>query len=146
MKQMAFRSGSISIKNHQKIAHHRCGSIVLIPMVFLILSLAVIGVLLKQTSIEHKQLKKEHYQLQSLWLADAAAQRAVVKLGTQPDYDGEIWKLLPEEINGEFPGEVHIEIDRSQKDKNIVTIRIEASYPIKIAEKSQSHKGMADSA
>lgn len=131
--QMTFQSNIIS--KYQKTLCHRRGTVVLVPMLCLILSLTIIGVLLKQTSIEHKQLKKEQYRLQSIWLTDAAAQRAAVKLGSQPDYHGELWRLLPEEIGGEFPGEVSIEIDRNEKNKNLITIRTIASYPIKMTER-----------
>ncbi len=132
---MTLKSRSKINREYQKTLCHRHGTVVLVPMLCLVLSLTIIGVLLKQTSIEHKQLKKEQYRLQSVWLTDAAAQRATVKLDSQPDYHGEIWRLLPEEIGGNFPGEVSIEIDRNEKNKKLITIRTIADYPIKMAER-----------
>tara|TARA_R110002095_G_scaffold191683_2_gene169323 strand:- start:2613 stop:3074 length:462 start_codon:yes stop_codon:yes gene_type:complete len=114
---------------------NRRGTIVLIPMVCLILSLAVIGELLKQSSIEIKQLKKEQQYLQASWLADAAAQRAVGKLSHQENYAGETWVLPPEEIGGRFPGEVIIEIMRDKQNDKSITIRTQASYPAKVTER-----------
>tara|TARA_R110002095_G_scaffold215335_1_gene209230 strand:- start:73456 stop:73809 length:354 start_codon:yes stop_codon:yes gene_type:complete len=104
-------------------------------MICLVLSLAVIGGLLKQTSIELKQLKKEQYLIQANWLADAAAQRAVRKLRSQQNYIGETWNVLPEEIGGEFPGSVVIEINQSSQNNQSLTIRTLASYPSKVTER-----------
>lgn len=131
MKQKMLKSRSNSSRKQQNQRYARSGSAVLIPMVCLVLSLTIIGELLKQSSIEHKQLIKEQYRLQSIWLADAAAQRAAVKLSHQPDYKGETWTLSPEEIGGKYPGEVFIKIDRNQKNNKLITIRTEASYPAK---------------
>lgn len=114
---------------------HRRGTIVLIPMICLVLSLAVIGTLLKQTSIELKQLKKERYQIQANWLADAAGQRAVLKLRNQRYYTGETWSLSSEEIGGKFSGIVEIEIDRNPQNSQSITIRTLASYPAKVTER-----------
>lgn len=129
------KSRSNISEKQQGVKTNRSGSVVLIPMICLVLSLAIIGELLKQSSIELKQLKKEQYRLQSIWLADAAAQRAITKLSNQTNYDGEIWKLLPEDIGGEFPGEVLIEIDRGIQKNNSITIRTTASYPTKVTER-----------
>ncbi|QDT30460.1 hypothetical protein Enr10x_58260 [Gimesia panareensis] len=111
--------------------HHRRGSFVLIPMLCLILALAVIGEILKQTTIETGQLKQQHFQLQSSWLADAAAQRAVTKLAQNPDYEGEIWKTQPEEMGQDYPGEVVIKVQKNRQMESSVIIRTEASYPVK---------------
>ncbi|QDU06807.1 hypothetical protein [Gimesia aquarii] len=135
MKQITDHSRSNISEKQQGGKTNRGGSVVLIPMICLVLSLTIIGELLKQSSIEIKQLKKEQYRLQSIWLADAAAQRAITKLSNQTDYDGEIWTLLPEDIGGEFPGEVLIEIDRSIQKNNSIIIRTTASYPAKSTER-----------
>ena len=118
-----------SIKERRNLGTKRIGTIVLLPMICLALSLAIIGELLQQTSIELKQLKKGQYHLQANWLADAGAQRAVEKLTSQQKYSGETWRLQPEEIGGKFPGEVIIQIIRSNKNNKFITIRTQASYP-----------------
>ncbi|QDT94726.1 hypothetical protein [Gimesia aquarii] len=135
MKQITDHSRSNISEKRQGGKTNRGGSVALIPMICLILSLTIIGELLKQSSTEIKQLKKEQYRLQSIWLADAAAQRAITKLNNQTDYDGEMWSLSPEDIGGEFPGEVLIEIDRSIQKNNSITIRTTASYPAKSTER-----------
>lgn len=135
MKQIRDHSRSNISEKQQGNKTNRAGSVVLIPMICLVLSLTIIGELLKQSSIEIKQLKKVQYRLQSSWLADAAAQRAITKLNNQTDYDGEMWSLSPEDIGGEFPGEVLIEIDRSIQKNNSMTIRTTASYPAKSTER-----------
>lgn len=120
---------------YQAYRVNRRGTIILIPMICLVLSLAIIGELLQQTSIELKQLKKGQYHLQSNWLADAAAQRAVEKLIHQQNYAGETWKLPAEEIGGKFPGEVIIEIKRTTSNSQSLTIRTLASYPANAVER-----------
>lgn len=131
MKQKTVIPGSNICEQRQPRWIQRRGTIVLIPMLCLVLSLAVIGGLLKQTSIELKQLKKEQYLTQANWLADAAAQRAVRKLREEQNYTGETWTLLPEEIGGKFPGSIVIEINRSPQNNQSITIRTLASYPSK---------------
>ncbi|MDF1744711.1 MAG: hypothetical protein P1V19_13530 [Gimesia sp.] len=124
-----------SIKKLQNSRTKRGGSVVLIPMICLILALAIIGELLQQTSIELKQLKKGQHHLQANWLADAAAQRAVEKLSQQQKYAGETWKIQPAEIGGTFPGEVIIEIVRTNPNSKSLTIRTLASYPANAIER-----------
>ncbi len=124
-----------SIKKRQNSKTKRSGSVVLIPMVCLILALAIVGDLLQQTSIELKQLKKGQHHLQANWLADAAAQRAAEKLSHQQNYTGETWKVHPAEIGGTFPGEVIIEIVRTNSNSKSLTIRTLASYPANVVER-----------
>ncbi len=135
MKQNKCKPISICKASRKNRRFYRRGTIVLIPMVCLILSLAIIGELLKQSSVELKQLKKEQQYLQAIWLADAAAQRAVENLSSQENYAGETWVLPPEEIGGRFPGEVIIEIMRDKQNDKSITIRTQASYPAKVAER-----------
>ena len=131
MKQKTVNHRSITREQQQPCLTHRRGTIVLIPMLCLVLSLAVIGGLLKQTSIELKQLKKEQFLIQANWLADAAAQRAARKLREEQNYTGETWTVLPEELGGKFPGSIVIEINRSPQNNQPITIRTLASYPSK---------------
>lgn len=129
MKQIINHSGSRLCASCCESHLKRRGAIVLIPMLCLILALAVIGGLLKQTSIELKQLKKEQYLVQANWLANAAAQRAVIELENQKNYTGETWNLSPEQITGTLPGSVKIEIQPSEIKDQSVIIRTIASYP-----------------
>lgn len=108
----------------------RRGSFVLIPMLCLVLALAVIGEILKQSTIETRQLKKQQYQIQAIWLADAAAQRAVSRMNQDPEYTGEVWQLKPEESGLPYPGEVVIKVKKNRQMLPSVEIRTEASYPL----------------
>ncbi len=111
-------------------SRQRRGSFVLIPMLCLVLALAVIGEILKQSTIETRQLKKQHFQLQATWLADAAAQRAVARLNQDLEYTGEVWQLKPEESGLPYPGEVVIKVEKNRQMLSSVEIRTEASYPL----------------
>ncbi|MFK7777762.1 MAG: hypothetical protein QM501_06520 [Gimesia sp.] len=125
----------ISIRGRRNRKTNRRGTIILLPMICLVLALAIIGELLQQTSMELKQIKKGQHHLQAVWLADAAAQRAAKKLSHQQNYAGETWKLQPAEIGGMLPGEVIIEIERTNQKNNFITIRTLASYPANTMER-----------
>lgn len=134
MKSMV--RNSAFTRDHQSGLHNRKGAVVIIPLVCLILALAIIGELLKQTSIELKQIKKSQHHLQATWLADAAAQRTVRKLKENSTYTGETWLISAQETGSHFPGEVVIEIDRATKqNQSTILIRTKASYPAKASER-----------
>ncbi|WP_417386908.1 hypothetical protein [Gimesia sp.] len=134
MKSMVHKSSFD--RDHQSGFHDRKGAVVVIPLVCLILALAIIGELLKQTKIELNQLKKSQHHLQATWLADAAVQRTIRKLRDNVSYSGETWLISPQEIGSTFPGEVIIEIDReSKQNQNIILIHTKASYPAQASER-----------
>ena len=117
---------SLLPQNDKRRNHFRKGAVVIIPLVCLILTLAIIGELLKQTSIELNQLKKSQHNLQAIWLSEAAVQRTVNRLTED----------LTQEIGGPYPGEVVIEIDRALiQDQSMILIRTKASYPAKAIER-----------
>ncbi|MEQ8636806.1 hypothetical protein [Gimesia maris] len=127
---------SLLPQNDKRRNHFRKGAVVIIPLVCLILTLAIIGELLKQTSIELNQLKKSQHNLQAIWLSEAAVQRTVNRLKEDLTYSGETWQISSQEIGGPYPGEVVIEIDRALiQDQSIILIRTKASYPAKAIER-----------
>lgn len=127
---------SVHPQNYKRRIHFRKGAVVIIPLVCLILTLAIIGELLKQTSIELNQLKKSQHNLQATWLSEAAVQRTVKRLKEDLTYSGETWLISPQEIGGIYPGEVVIEIDRdSKQDQSTILIRTKASYPANAIER-----------
>ncbi|HBL47633.1 hypothetical protein [Gimesia sp.] len=117
-------------QNHNLIPGSRKGAVIIIPLVCLILALAVVGELLKQTSLEINQLKKSQFHLQATWLGEAAVQRTVRRLKENMDYSGEVWQISSEEMGGVYPGEVIIEIERnSEQNQSTILVRTKASYP-----------------
>lgn len=132
----SINQNSVFSQNSKSKFPLRKGAVVIIPLVCLILTLAIIGELLKQTSIELNQLKKSQQHLQATWLAEAAAQRTIRKLNENMTYSGETWLISPQEIGGTFSGEVVIELDRdSEQDHSTILIRTKASYPAKAVER-----------
>lgn len=131
MKQYPTVPDINSMRLRRPPGRQRRGSFVLIPMLCLVLALAVIGEIMQQATIETRQLRKQHYQLQATWLANAAAQRAVFMLNQDPDYAGEVWQLEPEETGLDYPGEVVIKVEKSKQMQTSIEIRTEASYPLK---------------
>ena len=105
------------------------GAIVLIPLVCLVLCAGCHwGASTAIVYLSSSNLKKGQHHLQAIWLADAAAQRAVDKLSHPAEImPGETWALsTSEEIGGAFPGEVIID-DCSYKPKRCKSLTIRAS-------------------
>ena len=100
-----------------------------LPLVLICIAIAMLigTALINATLINYQHTRVAEQQMQSLWLADSAVQRAIYKLRESPDYSGETWEVTAAELGGQFDGIVTIDVvAQDQGGKKIV---VEAVYP-----------------
>jgi hypothetical protein len=105
------------------------GAVLVVALVCLLI-VATIGASLVQTLLlQHRQRLQERHQLQALWLAESAVQRAVARLATSADYRGETWQIDSQTLQTEWPGVAAIEVEPFPGDPARRRIVVAARYP-----------------
>jgi type II secretory pathway pseudopilin PulG len=126
-----FRTASQQIPTPLR-AHNskaRRGFTLMLALVCLLV-VAIIGAATVQALLrEHKQLQQQQLRDQTFWVAESAIGRAVARLGADAEYTGETWQIAAEEVDGEWPAEAVIRVERVETDQSTRRIFITAHYP-----------------
>ena len=72
---------------------NRRGTILVVALTTLLVVTLVAGAVLRGYLQSYRQLRREQDRLQAQWLADSALARAAIRLGADPKYAGETWKV-----------------------------------------------------
>ena len=80
-----------------------------------------------QASLRHRRQMNTHWRLeQTRWLLDAGLSRAISKLQTNPDYEGETWSLDRALVRHEVARvTIGVSQDKENPDFRIVRLRAE---------------------
>jgi hypothetical protein len=113
-----------------KIVFHRRSGAVLVAAVIALLTAAVILFGVLKAAVNHyRQLRTNRYAVQAEALANAGIDRAIAQLRRSEKYQGEVWKLAPEDLDNTAPGEVTIQIDPATKYPDSLHVKVQADYP-----------------
>jgi Tfp pilus assembly protein PilX len=107
----------------------RRGALLVVALVCLVVVVAIGSSLVRQLLLQHRQSVQEQSQLQALWLADSAVERALARLAEQPDYTGETWQIDGQLLPNDSPGVVVIRVETSAGENAARRIVVEARYP-----------------
>jgi type II secretory pathway component PulK len=107
----------------------RNGATLVAVLVCLIVITALGAALLRTIVRRHRQMRQQQTQLQAIWLAQSALDRAVVQLHASPDYTGETWRVAAEQIGGDKTGAATIRIEAVEGQSAQRRVLIEAIYP-----------------
>lgn len=107
----------------------RRGAALLIVLLCLVLLTVIGGALLRLVLLERKLLDSRERDCQSRWLVEAGLERATARLAAAPDYQGETWSLPAEELGGQEPGVVRIEVAAAPDRPGRRKIMVQADYP-----------------
>ena len=105
------------------IARPRRGAAAIIAMGCLVVAAIVMLVLIKGLAAQRLRIEGERDANQAALLADSGIEMAKTKLDADPDYRGETWTVLAEQLQSDYSGEVVINIDDSGM------IQVVAIYP-----------------
>ncbi|MEX0729088.1 MAG: hypothetical protein WEB58_06675 [Planctomycetaceae bacterium] len=118
---------------------HRRGVVVLVVLICL-LFLSVVSVsLVKLALAERRQIQREAFRIQSVWLAEAGRQRALRQLSQDADYGGEQWEIA---LDGR-PALVQTTIRNNPENAGERDIEITADYPVDPARRARVTKTSA---
>ena len=113
----------------RKPRQRRRGAALVLAMVCLLV-VATISVALTRLLVdEHRQAQRQQQQLQALWVAESAVQRAAVQLRASSDYEGETWQIDAETMGGKWPAEAVIRIEPVESHETLRRIVVHAQYP-----------------
>jgi hypothetical protein len=107
----------------------RGGLVLVAALVCLLVVTAMFGNMLRGTVTARRQLHVERNRRQTELLLQAGADRAALRLATEPDYRGETWNLPAPAVLGHSDGRVTIEASRAAADQPWL-VRVVAEYPL----------------
>ena len=99
-------------------------------MICLLISTLILGTLLKTAVTHRRQMRTEEQRAQADWLAESAIERAVHRLETDANYQGETWKVPAADLNGRDSGRVRITVRKSSDGLGKHILSVEAVYPV----------------
>jgi Tfp pilus assembly protein PilX len=95
-----------------------------------LLVVATIGATTVRTLVsEHRQATRQQRQLQTLWVAESALERAAAQLAADPDYTGETWQIAADEIGGPWPAKAVIRVEPAASDETKQRVLVTAHCP-----------------
>ena len=68
-------------------------------------------------------------QIQATWLAESGVERAIFSLRHNPEYSQEVWRVTPEQLDGQLGARVDIQVVPRAAADSFVTIDVSALYP-----------------
>ena len=84
----------------RRLMRRQRGAVLIAVLVCLLIVTMILGSMLQGTLRARRQLHKERDLCQTEFLLQAGADRAMFRLGSEPDYRGETWILPAEAITG----------------------------------------------
>jgi hypothetical protein len=123
----------IAVRRHAP----RRGLSAAVVLVCLVVVTMISGAILKLGVAERDAARARERALQAEWLAQAGLERAVARLGRNPDYSGETWEiaardLRPDDAGPAVPGpaaSVLIAVQRPAGQPAARLIRVQADAP-----------------
>lgn len=108
-------------------ARHR-GFAVVAALTCLLIVVSIVGSMVQGAIRARRQMHVERDRRQSEMLIVAGAERAMSRLGSDPEYVGDVWELPSEKIVGNGAGRVTCEISPLAGDGSR-QLRVVAEYP-----------------
>ena len=100
-----------------------------VAMVCLMLSVLLLGSLLKLAVMQRQQFRHQQHRLQAYWLAESAVERAASRLAENRDYAGELWEIGSDELGGRHAAHVRIQVAEPERGTSERTVTAIATYP-----------------
>lgn len=100
---------AVDLQQHHFPQSRRGAAIVMVMICLLLVSMLGAS-LLKLALSERKQTIRQYHQTQADWLAESAADRAVARLLSGPEYTGETWEISAADIGDGKSGRAVIEV------------------------------------
>jgi hypothetical protein len=107
----------------------RGGTVLVVVLVALGLALGVCGAMFRAAANEQRMLRRQLWQAQADWLAEAGLRRAARRLSTDGAWTGETWMIEAEELGGPSAGRVVIDVGPSQEGAALREVRVRADFP-----------------
>jgi hypothetical protein len=115
----------------RRLQQNRRGLVLTAALVCLVVSMAIIGTMLKAALTARRQLHTERDVRQAELLLQAGFDRATSKLAADSTFDGDTWELTADEIIGRGTARITTKIQPADTSGNPVwQIHVVAEYPL----------------
>jgi type II secretory pathway component PulK len=109
---------------------NRTRGITLVLALVCLLVAATIGATIVRTLVsEHRQVTRRQRQLQTLWVAESAIQRAAAQLAADPDYTGETWAIPAAAVGEPWAATAIIRVEPAGGQAQLRRVSVTARYP-----------------
>ena len=108
---------------------HRRGAILIVILVCFLVAASMFALLARHSVAEHRAAETQLWTAQAQWIAEAAIERAAVRLAVNADYTGDTWTISAAELGGNDGGQARIRVEKIDGSSNRRTVRVEADYP-----------------
>lgn len=123
--------------------HRRRGVILVAVLVCLAVATGMFLVVVRQTLAERRAMRANQREMQAVWLAEAALERAVARVAADAAYVGETWSLGAKEFASDKGAVVRIVVEPIVDQSQRRSIRVEADYPDAPEQRCRRVKRMA---
>lgn len=107
----------------------RRGAVLVIVMVCLLLITLLMASLLKSALMQRRQMIKEQFRVQADWLLDSALERAAQQRLENPEYQGEVWQIAPQELGSRYAAAAEITLKTEAAENSQLMIQARVRYP-----------------
>ncbi len=107
----------------------RHGAVLVAAIVCLVVVMLMGAAILRSIAIRHRQGREDLYRMQSLWLAESAAERCAARLRDDPTYTGETWRVRLAHGAAALEGTAVIRVEPAESQPSTRRVRIEARWP-----------------
>ena len=121
---------------------NRDGFMLIALMVFIAVAMMLALAWLKTAALERRTFRSIQQRAQAEWLAESAIDRAAARLAVNASYEGETWKLAPEDLDALDAGEVLITVEPIAEQPNFRRVSVQADFPIDIERRHRRTKSV----
>ena len=107
----------------------RHGAVLVAAIVCLVVVMLMGAAILRSIAVRHRQGRDNLYRMQSLWLAESAAERCAARLRDDPGYTGETWRVRLAHGAAAMEGTAVILVEPVAAPTSARRARIEAHWP-----------------
>lgn len=107
----------------------RRATILVAVVISLFVAMLIALALVRGLVAQQRQLRSVERELQSLWLAESAFNRAAVRVREDPDYAGETWSIDSGQMSSRFDGKVEIRVTASQDSPETLIVAVQSDFP-----------------
>lgn len=102
--------------------------VTLVLLIAALMLLAIVSAtLVRLAKLQSDRARHDLDRVQTAWLVEAGLERAWARLGRDPAYEGETWRIAADELGGR-PGSVQITV-RPDEDADVLRIEVRAQFP-----------------
>lgn len=129
-------------KRHGSFPPRRRGAFLVAAMIALLLASMIGAALLQLALAQRRQIQREETRLQADWLAESGLERAALRLSADAGYEGELWEIPADELDGLRGASVRIVLEPVPDPPEARRVSVTAHFPVESNARAQISKSL----